>query len=358
MFWLRDPVFTVEIVSGAVLAVVAGGSRRKIGSSQVTSRPGGSNLSADTAHFAISEKSTAFTRVAPFPSAGQIPRNEGSWRCLSMLRASARICRSTILDERLESPLDNHRANPTTDVRQALQLDASASVDLDEISEQPLDFTWRCESDLGGDCLSPMGDSLDMSSSANDAKLSIAAGSLPVGTRSACLPQVVPLRPRTELFIALGHTRSRRKNDPKKPASCSSGVALADGTQTECGISSGPGVEYVFTVTVSKGAEGGTAWSQRRSDNASCTVSTMALGVPLVSVSPKVSREALMRDSVFFAVLRSPSPALRRPPKSRSFGLGNPETTQPVVSTIRSAARRRRVENSVSLRQTAGLSAR
>lgn len=50
------------------------------------------------------------------------------------------------------------------------------------------------------------------------------------------------------------------------------------------------GVEYVFTVTASKGDEDGAAaaWSQRRSDNASCTVSTSAVAVPQVSINPKV----------------------------------------------------------------------
>ena len=50
------------------------------------------------------------------------------------------------------------------------------------------------------------------------------------------------------------------------------------------------GVEYVFTVTASKGDEGGvTAWSRLRSDNASCIVSTSALAVPQVSINPKVN---------------------------------------------------------------------
>ena len=49
------------------------------------------------------------------------------------------------------------------------------------------------------------------------------------------------------------------------------------------------GAEYVFTVTVSKGSDGGAAWSQYRSDNASCFVSTSAIDTPLVSIIPKVS---------------------------------------------------------------------
>ncbi|CAM9572666.1 unnamed protein product [Scytosiphon promiscuus] len=111
---------------------------------------------------------------------------------------------------------------------QALHLDASAAVDLDEIRELAFDYTWHCENDYGGECVSTAGDSLDMLSDA--AELSIAAGSLPIGA------------------------------------------------------------QYAFTVTVSKGLDGGPAWSRRRSNNASCIVSTTALDVPLVSVNPKEIR--------------------------------------------------------------------
>lgn len=47
-------------------------------------------------------------------------------------------------------------------------------------------------------------------------------------------------------------------------------------------------MEYVFTVTVSKGSQGGPAWSQYRSDIASCSVSTFFQDTPLVSINPKV----------------------------------------------------------------------
>ena len=59
------------------------------------------------------------------------------------------------------------------------------------------------------------------------------------------------------------------------------------------------GVEYVFTVTVSKGSDGGAAWSHYRSDNASCFVSTSALDTPLVSIIPKVSfpAQCLIKNS-------------------------------------------------------------
>ena len=52
-------------------------------------------------------------------------------------------------------------------------------------------------------------------------------------------------------------------------------------------------VNYVFTVTASKGVDdaGAAAWSQLRSDNASCTVSTTAVALPHVSINPKVIKQ-------------------------------------------------------------------
>lgn len=47
-------------------------------------------------------------------------------------------------------------------------------------------------------------------------------------------------------------------------------------------------MEFIFTVTVSKGSGGGPAWSQYRSDNASCSVSMSVQDTPLVSIGPKV----------------------------------------------------------------------
>lgn len=47
----------------------------------------------------------------------------------------------------------------------------------------------------------------------------------------------------------------------------------------------------MFTVTVSKGFDGGPVWSPYRSDNASCFVSTSLQDTPLVSISPKVCRD-------------------------------------------------------------------
>lgn len=97
-----------------------------------------------------------------------------------------------------------NRATRQTDRRQALQLDASASVDLDEIDELSFDYTWHCENGSGGDCVSQAGDTVDMSSSSNGAELTIAAGSLPIGKRSTyllkscrhCVPSVFSLEHR------------------------------------------------------------------------------------------------------------------------------------------------------------------
>lgn len=49
------------------------------------------------------------------------------------------------------------------------------------------------------------------------------------------------------------------------------------------------GVDYKFTVVVSKGVSGGLDWRQLRSAGASCVVSTHAGTLPYVSIEPKVS---------------------------------------------------------------------
>ncbi|CAM9204557.1 unnamed protein product [Laminaria digitata] len=111
---------------------------------------------------------------------------------------------------------------------QAIYLNASTSVDDDGIDSLPMVYTWNCADESGSACVSPSRDTLDMSSLAAGALMSIPGGTLPIG------------------------------------------------------------VEYVFTVTVSKGDEDGAEeWSQLRSDNGSCIVSTSALAVPQVSINPK-----------------------------------------------------------------------
>lgn len=45
----------------------------------------------------------------------------------------------------------------------------------------------------------------------------------------------------------------------------------------------------MFTVTASKGYDGGQAWSQLRTSNASCVVMRTADEIPHVSIIPKVA---------------------------------------------------------------------
>eukprot|EP00903_Cladosiphon_okamuranus_P011441 g10779.t1 len=119
----------------------------------------------------------------------------------------------------------------TLGVSQALLLDASESLDEDNMDDEPFEFGWYCESSSGGVCLSRTGEALlDPASSTHEASLFVPAGSFPVG------------------------------------------------------------VEYIFTVTVSKGFDTGPVWSPYRSDNASCFVSTSWQDTPLVSISPKETR--------------------------------------------------------------------
>lgn len=73
-------------------------------------------------------------------------------------------------------------ATPNNACQQALQLDASASVDEDTIDDEPFEFGWYCENSAGGACLSRNGEALlDLASSASEAALYIPAGSLPIG---------------------------------------------------------------------------------------------------------------------------------------------------------------------------------
>ncbi len=58
----------------------------------------------------------------------------------------------------------------------------------------------------------------------------------------------------------------------------------------------------MFSVTVSKGSEGGEEWSQYRSDNASCVVSTSVVDMPLASIIPKVSVVPLLLTSKWHVV--------------------------------------------------------
>lgn len=66
---------------------------------------------------------------------------------------------------------------------QALQLDASLSVDEDDLDDELFEFGWSCVDAAGrGACLSGTGEALlDAASSVEEAALSIPAGSFPVG---------------------------------------------------------------------------------------------------------------------------------------------------------------------------------
>lgn len=63
---------------------------------------------------------------------------------------------------------------------QALQLDASASIDDDDV-DIGFDFRWYCEDIAGGTCVSRTGETLELSSFMGAAVLFLPAGSLPAG---------------------------------------------------------------------------------------------------------------------------------------------------------------------------------
>lgn len=54
-------------------------------------------------------------------------------------------------------------------------------MDDDGIDEIPFEFTWYCENDFGGGCVSRTGQNLDESLIVNETVLSIPAGYLPIG---------------------------------------------------------------------------------------------------------------------------------------------------------------------------------
>ncbi|CAN0410705.1 unnamed protein product, partial [Ectocarpus sp. 12 AP-2014] len=66
-------------------------------------------------------------------------------------------------------------------VMQDLYLNASASVDNDQLDESPLQFRWNCTDDVGEDCTSPSAELLDIESFSSGGLLMIFAGTLPIG---------------------------------------------------------------------------------------------------------------------------------------------------------------------------------
>lgn len=81
-----------------------------------------------------------------------------------------------------------HSISCTTNRLQAIYLNASTSVDEDDIHSLPMAYAWRCaDESTGSACVSPSRETLDMSSFAEGALLSIPGGSLPIGERATSM---------------------------------------------------------------------------------------------------------------------------------------------------------------------------
>ncbi|CAM9609633.1 unnamed protein product, partial [Ectocarpus fasciculatus] len=111
--------------------------------------------------------------------------------------------------------------------RQTLYLNASESVDDDQVDQLPFEFRWNCTDDAGADCQSRSATSLDVDSFASGGLLIVPAGTLPIG------------------------------------------------------------VHYRFGVSVWKGELETGDLSEVRSDQTACTISTFEESVPNVSIFPK-----------------------------------------------------------------------
>ncbi|CAM9110513.1 unnamed protein product [Ectocarpus fasciculatus] len=68
-------------------------------------------------------------------------------------------------------------------VLQDLYLNASVSVDDDQLDESPLQFRWNCTDDVGEDCTSPSTELLDIESFSTGGLLTISSGALPIGVK-------------------------------------------------------------------------------------------------------------------------------------------------------------------------------
>lgn len=155
---------SVEVVSGAVVAAIAGGSSRRIGISQVRE--------------ALANSGT----YGPAPSLASANENAKAIATYGEMNSKQR--------SRPTNDLPPPTTNPDIERSQALQLDASVSVDYDDIATIPFDFTWRCESQSGDICVSATGETLNVSSSENKAILSIPENSLPTGKQLEKVPTV------------------------------------------------------------------------------------------------------------------------------------------------------------------------
>jgi len=72
-------------------------------------------------------------------------------------------------------------ASPFGSFAQTLYLNASNSMDDDQLDGVAIDFTWTCTDGAGGDCESSSGPILDIGSFASGALLSVPADALPIG---------------------------------------------------------------------------------------------------------------------------------------------------------------------------------
>ena len=69
-----------------------------------------------------------------------------------------------------------------------MYLNASTSVDDDGIDSLPMVYAWHCADESGSACVSPDRDTLDVSSLAVGAILSIPGGTLPIGENDILVP--------------------------------------------------------------------------------------------------------------------------------------------------------------------------
>ena len=73
---------------------------------------------------------------------------------------------------------------------QTLYLNASDSVDDDQVDEAAFDFAWTCIDDAGGDCESSTGSILELGSFVRGTTLTVPADALPVGEIQTVLGQL------------------------------------------------------------------------------------------------------------------------------------------------------------------------
>lgn len=72
-----------------------------------------------------------------------------------------------------------------------LKLNASATIDEDDLDILPFDFDWSCQDDSGDLCVSQAGTALDMASFATDEVLTLPKETLPAGETHQVLNTVI-----------------------------------------------------------------------------------------------------------------------------------------------------------------------